>query len=144
MNDRPICFGKFEFPRVCGLEYQQNEAKSDTDYLFVGDRNDSFSMYFEKDFPIFSVPDKPDWDYCLFELKRKGRVIRFFCPEKRKDLDSAVWYFYVDLLDEQGAVHSLPGQVRVGFETSLFRPTRSKPKFIEVLESVRLKTPAAL
>jgi hypothetical protein len=138
MTDKRILFGDFEFPRTNGLEYLLNEEKLVTDYLFVNEPHEKFSMYFEEGFPIFVVPENSDRPYCLFEMKNGGRKIKFFCPEKHPNLDSVVWYFYVELLDESGGVHGLPGQVRVGMRDFQSELAKGKPKFIEVLEGVQL------
>lgn len=138
MTEKTIRFGKFEFPIHKGLEYLVNERLSDTDFLLINEPGESFSMTFEKDFPIFTVPENSERDYCLFELKRKDRIIRFFCPEKRANLDTAIWYFYVELQNGDGKIHSLPGQVRVEFDGDSLRRARGKPKFIELLEGVRI------
>ena len=140
MSEKSITFGRFEFPMEKGLEYLINENLPETDFLCINEPHDTFSMMFEKDFPIFSVPENIDKDYCLFELKRSNRTIRFFCPEKHKNLNSAVWYFYMDMLDENGETHTLPGQVRVEFDgDSIRQSARGKPKFIEVLEQITLR-----
>lgn len=138
MSDKRILFGDFEFPRENGLEYLLNEEGLVTDYLFVNEPRDGFSMYFENGFPIFTVPEDSARPYCLFEMKRPGRVIRFFCPEKHPNLDSVVWYFYMELLDEKGVAHGLPGQVRVGLEGLRAGLAKGKPGFIEILERVQL------
>ena len=138
MTDKRILFGDFEFPRIRGLDYLLDEKKPVTDYLFVNEPRDYFSMYFENGFPIFTVPENSERPYCLFELKRPGRMIKFFCPEKYPNLDSVVWYFYVEVFDEQGVAHGLSGQVRVGLDEFQAKLAKGKPKFIEVLESVKL------
>ena len=140
MTDKRILFGEFEFPVEKGLEYLINENVPETDFLLVNEPHDTFSMTFEKDFPIFTVPKNSDRDYFLFEQKRKDRVIKFFCPEKHENLDSAVWYFFMELYDERGEAHTLPGQVRVEFDGNILRQTKGKPKFIELLEQVKLTT----
>ena len=144
MTDKCILFGKFEFPVEKGLEYLVNENLPETDFLCINEPHDTFSMMFEKDFPIFTVPEHSDRDYCLFELKRSGREIKFYCPEKHKNLDMAVWYFYMELFDEQGVAHGLPGQVRVEFDGNILRQAKGKPKFIELLEGVKLATVASV
>ena len=143
MTDKRILFGDFEFPRTNGLEYLLNEEKLVTDYLFVNEPHEKFSMYFEEGFPIFVVPENSERPYCLFEMKNGGRKIKFFCPEKHPNLDSVVWYFYVELLDESGGVHALPGQVRVGMRDFQSELAKGKPKFIEVLEGVQLTSAAS-
>ena len=143
MTDKRILFGEFEFPVEKGLEYLINENVPETDFLLVNEPHDTFSMTFEKDFPIFTVPKNSDRDYFLFEQKRKDRVIKFFCPEKHENLDSAVWYFCMELYDERGEAHTLPGQVRVEFDGNILRQARGKPKFIELLEQVKLVTVAS-
>ena len=140
MTDKRILFGKFEFPVEKGLEYLINDNIPETDFLLVNEPHDTFSMTFEKNFPIFTVPQNSDRDYFLFEQKRKDRVIKFFCPEKHANLDSAVWYFYMELYDENGEAHILPGQVRVEFDGNILRQAKGKPKFIELLEQVKLTT----
>ena len=143
MTEKRILFGKFEFPMEKGLEYLVNENLPETDFILINEPSDSFSMTFEKDFPIFTVPENSERNYLLFELKRDGRLIKFFCPEKHKNLDSAVWYFYMDMVDENGETHTLPGQVRVEFDGDILRQAKGKPKFIEVLERIKLIPSAA-
>ena len=143
MTEKCILFGKFEFPVEKGLEYLVNENISETDFLCINEPHDTFSMMFEKGFPIFTVPKNTDRDYLLFELKRSERVIRFFCPEKHKNLDSAIWYFCLELYDERGEAHTLPGQVRVGFDGKSIRQAKGKPKIIELLEGVKLAAAAS-
>ena len=143
MTDKRILFGKFEFPVEKGLEYLVNENLTETDFLLINEPHDVFSIIFEKDFPIFTVPKNSERDYFLFEQKRQDRVIRFFCPEKHENLDSAVWYFYMELYDENGEAHTLPGQVRVEFDGNILRQIKGKPNFIELLEGVKLATVAS-
>ena len=128
----------FEFPVEKGLEYLVNENLPETDFILINEPRDSFSMTFERDFPIFTVPQNSQRDYLLFELKRDGKLIKFFCPERHKNLDSAVWYFCMDMVDEKGETHTLPGQVRVVFDGDCLRQVKGKPKFIEVLEGIKL------
>lgn len=144
MTEKSILFGRFEFPVERGLEYLINENVPETDFLLINEPSESFSLMFEKDFPIFTVPENSDRDYLLFELKRSERVIKFFCPEKHKNLDTAVWYFYMELYDENGEAHTLPGQVRVEFDGNCIRHAKGKPKFIELLEGVKLATAASV
>ena len=138
MTDKCILFGEFEFPRTNGLEYLLNEECPVTDYLFVNEPHDRFSIYFENGFPIFTAPENSDRPYCLFEMKRPGRNIKFFCPEKHPNLNTVVWYFYVELFDEKGEAHGLPGQIRVGSDDACLRMAKGKPQFFEVLENVKL------
>ena len=142
MAEKHILFEGFEFPIINGLEYLINENVPETDFLLINEPSAIFSLMFEKDFPIFKVPESSERDYCLLELKRSDRVIKFFCPEKHKNLDSAVWYFCMELFDENGAVHALPGQVRVEFDGEHLRKVKGKPQFIEVLEQVKLTNAA--
>lgn len=86
MTEKRILFGKFEFPVEKGLEYLVNEQIAETDFLLINEPDDTFSLMFEKDFPIFTVPENSEREYCLFELKRSDRVIKFFCPERQKIL----------------------------------------------------------
>jgi hypothetical protein len=140
VTEKRIRFGRFEFPVEKGFEYLINENLSETDFLLINDPHDAFSIMLEKDFPIFTVPEKSDRDYCLFELRRRDRIIKFFCPEKQAHLDTAVWYFYMELFDESGEAHPLPGQVRVEFNGNRIREVKGKPKFMELLEGVKLAT----
>lgn len=133
-----VLFEEFEVPIIKGLEYLGNEKIVNNDYLFINELNDEFSIYFEKEFPVFKIPKNLSRNYCLFELKRDNKNIKFFCPEKQKNIDSAVWYFYVEIIDENGKVHTLPGQVRVMFEGMNMFKVKGIPKFINVLEKVKI------
>ena len=138
MTEKRILFGEFEFPVEKGLEYLINENVPETDFLLINEPHDTFSMTFEKDFPIFTVPKNSDRDYFLFEQWRKDRVIKFFCPEKHPNLDTVVWYFYVELFDSDGTPYGLPGQVRVDTNDPYVRMMKGKPPFLEILETVKL------
>ncbi|MBQ2377463.1 MAG: hypothetical protein II297_03570 [Clostridia bacterium] len=144
MTDERITFGDFEFPRTAGLEYLTNENLLPTDYLFVNEPRDSFSMYFEDGFPLFQPPEKSEDPYWLFEVNRPDRKIRFFCPEKSGNAKTAIWYFCLEMLDGEGVLHLLPGQIRVELNWLRLGISSQKPKFIEVLENVRLKPSGAI
>jgi hypothetical protein len=138
MKGNRILLGNFEFNKISGLEYLFDENNDVTDYLFVKSQHGGFSMYFEDGFPPFTVPENTDRPYCLFEIKRPDRAIKFYCPEKRKNLDEAVWYFYVEIVDSRKMLHRLIGQVTVSFDPPFLNISEKKPKFIEVLENVKL------
>lgn len=133
-----VLFDEFELPIIKGMEYLVNDKIISSDYLFINELNDGFSMYFEKDFPVFNIPQKSDRNYNLLELKRENKNIKFFCPEKLKSIDSAVWYFYVEIFDECGNIHILPGQVRVSFDGLNMFQAKGIPKLIDVLEKVKI------
>jgi hypothetical protein len=138
VTEKRILFGEFEFLVEKGLEYLVNENIPETDFLCINEPNDAFSIMLEKDFPMFTVPENSDRSYCLFEMKRPGRAIKFYCPEKHKNLDTVVWYFYMELFDKQGVAHGLPGQVRVELDEPGVSMAKGEPQFIKVLERVRL------
>ena len=94
------------------------------------------------DWTKFTVPENSNRENCLFEIRRKGKKISFFCPERHKNLKSEVWYSYVELFDENSRVHELPGQVRVDTNDPCIRLMGGKPRFIEVLENITLNTSA--
>ena len=136
MADKRIRFGEFYIPVINGLEYLTDESRSETDFLFINGPGDSFSMYFEKDFPVFEIPKGKCRDYGLFEINRQNKRIKFFCPEKRESLRYAVWYFYVEYYSDGGESKILPGQVRVSFDMTSLIQSRDRPGFIEVLEQI--------
>ena len=138
MTEKRILFDKFEFPRIKGLEYLLDEKKAVTDYLFVNEPHEKFSMYFENNFPIFKVPENIERSYCLFEVKLSDRRIKFFCPEKHPNLDTVVWYFYMELFNGEGESYGLPGQVRVDTDDFCVCMKKGKPPFFEILETVKL------
>lgn len=138
LMEKIILFDEFEVPIIKGLEYLSNEKIINSDYLFINESNDGFSMYFDKEFPVFNIPENSERNYCLFELKRNNKNIKFFCPEKQKNINSAVWYFYLEMIDERGVVHTLPGQVRVIFDGISIFQVKGVPKLIDVLDKVKI------
>ena len=137
MPEKSIIFDQFECPIIDGLNYLMNEQIPDSDYLFVNEPNDYFSIYFEKNFPVFKVPDKLERDYCLFQIKKSNRIIKFFCPEKQKKINNVVWYFYVELTDNNGQLHILPGQVRVVYDNKDFL-LKKMDSIIHIIELVNI------
>lgn len=140
MLAKRVLFEDFEFPVVKGLEYLMDEENPTTDYLFINEPNEKFSMYFERGQNPFDVSQTSETDktYCLFQIKRKNRTIHFYCPERLPNRESVMWYFYVEILDEYGKVHTLPGQIRVVLEDGCLRMSDGKTQFIKILEQVKL------
>ena len=118
MNNNTIILGNFRFRKINGLKYLFDEEKTVTDYLFVKSQHEGFSMYFEDDFPLFTVPEHTERSYSLLEIKRPDRII-------------------------EGKAHRLIGQVMVDLDLPFFKIAERKPKFIEVLEQVGLNKSAA-
>ena len=140
MLAKRVLFEDFEFPVVKGLEYLMDEENPTTDYLFINEPNEKFSMYFERGQNPFDVSQTSETDkpYCLFQIKRKNRTIHFYCPERLPNRESVMWYFYVEILDENGKVHTLPGQIRVVLADGCLRMSDGKTQFIKILEQVKL------
>ncbi len=131
-------FGEFEIPVIRGYVYLGNEAETAMEYLFVNERSGQFSLYFENGMPGFVIPAEglENRSYNLFELNSVNRRIRFFCPEKHKELDSVIWYFEIELLDAKGERHSLPGQITVLCDSTVCR--NHQPRFVELLKRIEL------
>ena len=140
MLEKRVLFDRFEFPVIRGLNYLMDDKSPTSDYLFINDPHEKFSMYFEVGQKHFNVTEKGEKenDYCLFQIKRTNRTIHFYCPERLPNRESVMWYFYVEILDENGKVHTLPGQMRVVLKSSCLRLTDEKEQFIEILEQVKL------
>ena len=68
MLERRVLFDSFEFPVIRGLDYLMDEENPTTDYLFINEPHEKFSMYFERGQKPFEVTDKnaTDKEYCLF------------------------------------------------------------------------------
>ena len=140
MLEKRVLFDRFEFPVIRGLNYLMDDKSPTSDYLFINDPHEKFSMYFEVGQKHFNVTEKGEKenDYCLFQIKRTNRTIHFYCPERLPNRESVMWYFYVEILDENGKVHTLPGQMRVVLKSICLRLTDEKEQFIEILEQVKL------
>ncbi|MBQ8213894.1 MAG: hypothetical protein IJZ80_07790 [Clostridia bacterium] len=135
-----VLFDRFEFPVIRGLDYLMDEENPSTDYLFINEPRERFSMYFERGQKPFEVMENgaTDKEYCLFQMRRPNRTIHFYCPERLPDRESVMWYFYVEIFDGNGRSHVLPGQMRVVLADGCLRMSGGKEKFIEILENVQL------
>ena len=140
MFEKRVLFDRFEFPVIRGLNYLMDDKSPTSDYLFINDPHEKFSMYFEVGQKHFNVTEKGEKenDYCLFQIKRTNRTIHFYCPERLPNRESVMWYFYVEIFDENGNPHVLPGQIRVVLADGCLRMSDGKMQFIEILEQVKL------
>lgn len=141
MLEKRVLFDRFEFPVIRGLNYLMDDKSPTSDYLFINDPHEKFSMYFEVGQKHFNVTEKGEKenDYCLFQIKRTNRTIHFYCPERLPNRESVMWYFYVEILDENGELQILPGQIRLSFPKGCIKITERKSPFIKILEQVELK-----
>ena len=146
MFEKRVLFDRFEFPVIRGLNYLMDDKSPTSDYLFINDPHEKFSMYFEVGQKHFNVTEKGEKenDYCLFQIKRTNRTIHFYCPERLPNRESVMWYFYVEIFDENGNSHVLPGQIRVVLADGCLRMSDGKTQFIEILEQVKLSNEAGI
>ena len=136
--EKNVLFDKYEFPLIKGYEYLINSDNLNSDYLFINEEHNKFSIHFEKDFPMFTIPKNLERNYCFLELKRSNRIINFFCPEKQENLDSVIWYFYIEITDSHQQTHILPGQIRVELKEKNNSNIKLISKLIEIFEKVKL------
>lgn len=135
-----IIFDRFEIPVLKGLNYLLDETKPTTDYLFINEPHEKFSMYFESGQKPFEISDRAikNGDYCLLEMKRQNKSLHFYCPERLIGKGAVMWYFYVQFFAEDGGLFVLPGQIRVVMPDGCFRYADGKAKFIEVLDNIKV------
>jgi hypothetical protein len=88
------------------------------------------------------LPDGEGESYYTFEIKLPLRKISFFCPQKNKRLNTVVWYFCLEITDEDGARHELAGQITLMLDELQDLIAKGKPKFIEVLENIKVSSSA--
>ena len=68
-----VLFDEFEVPKIKGLEYLVNDSLVSSDYMFINELKDGFSMYFEKNFPIFNIHKNSSRDYITSISHQKFR-----------------------------------------------------------------------
>lgn len=141
MLEKHVLFDRFEFPVIKGLSYLLDEESPTSDYLFINEPHNKFSMYFETGQKPFSISETAteNQEYCLLELNRKNRKICFYCPERPQNRESVMWYFYVELFDDNGNACILPGQIRMAFSKGCMRIAEQHSRFVTILEQVKLK-----
>ena len=119
-QDDRIQFEKFSFPILPGLIYEKDGNQRIGELLFIDDSRERFRIYFESGMSCLDIrvwERNPDRVY--FQEHTFGNItLHLCCPIPSCGKQSCVGYFHAELLDADGVVHILPGQL------SLKRPSR--------------------
>ena len=142
MGYERVLYDRYEIPVIEGYEYLFDEKKPVTDYIFINEPPDGFSIYLEKGVKPFTehleLYRKGDRTFKLVTVKLADRNIHFICFESNPNRDAVVWYFYIELFDKQGDTHILPGQVRVVLSDGSPPILDGNTPFIKILEQINL------
>lgn len=112
-QDGRIRFEQFSFPVLPGLVYEKDGNPCIGELLFIDDSRERFRIYFESGMSCLDMrvwERDPEHVYC--QQHSFGNItLHLCCPVSVCGKQSCVGYFHAELMDEDGVVHILPGQL---------------------------------
>lgn len=102
--------------------------------LFVYDPQEKYLISFESGMPCFDLRYRGNPNYHSEEYGDGHIKINLCYREASSKVHSSMVYFHVELLDAEGNVHSLPGQMKISSENGW--SLESKDILMELLRSI--------
>ena len=130
-----IILNNFQIPIIKGLTYLTDNSESIESVVINAPRM-QYSLYFEKNMKNQDIENIDEYNLIL--IKKNNHKIYFFYPYKQNKIKTTLWYFKIEILDEEGKVNILPGQVLM--DSSIINKQRNSIKlpFMNILENVKI------
>ena len=133
--ENKIILSNFQIPIIKGLTYLTDNSESIESVVINAPRM-QYSLYFEKNMENHDIENIDEYNLIL--IKKNNHKIYFFYPYKQNKIKTTLWYFKIEILDEEGKVNILPGQVLM--DSSIINKQRNSIKlpFMNILENVKI------
>ena len=133
--ENKIILSNFQIPIIKGLTYLTDNSESIESVVINAPRM-QYSLYFEKNMKNQDIENIDEYNLIL--IKKSNYKIYFFYPYKQNKIKTTLWYFKIEILDEEGKVNILPGQVLM--DSSIINKPRNSIKlpFMNILENVKI------
>ena len=133
--ENKIILSNFQIPIIKGLTYLTDNNESIESVVINAPRM-QYSLYFEKNMKNQDIENIDEYNLIL--IKKNNHKIYFFYPYKQNKIKTTLWYFKIEILDEEGKVNILPGQVLM--DSSIINKQRNfvKLPFMNILENVKI------
>lgn len=133
--ENKIMLSNFQIPIIKGLTYLTDNSESIESVVINAPRM-QYSLYFEKNMKNQDIENIDEYNLIL--IKKNNHKIYFFYPYKQNKIKTTLWYFKIEILDEEGKVNILPGQVLM--DSSIINKQRNSIKlpFMNILENVKI------
>lgn len=133
--ENKIILSNFQIPIIKGLTYLTDNSGSIESVVINAPRM-QYSLYFEKNMKNQDIENIDEYNLIL--IKKNNHKIYFFYPYKQNKIKTTLWYFKIEILDEEGKVNILPGQVLM--DSSIINKPRNSIKlpFMNILENVKI------
>lgn len=142
MEDKIIKLSNFQIPIIKGLKYLTDFKDSCNESLLINAPRMQYSIYFEKNMENQNIENIEEYNLIL--IKKNNHKIYFFYPYKQNKIKTILWYFKIEITDDDGKVNILPGQVLM--DSSIVNKDKNQIRlpFMNILENVKINQSISL
>lgn len=110
-----MVFNGFLFPILPGLKYFFDGSNSHPDQMFIEDADEMFTVSFENGMKCREIIEekKADRQYEITDFRNGSKYICLCYPKYESSSLGTVGYFNIELTDDCGSIHNLPGQLYI-------------------------------
>lgn len=144
-QDSRIRFEQFSFPVLPGLVYEKDGNKRIGDILFIDDSRGRFQIYFESGMSCLdTLVCERNQEQFSWQEHSLGALKLLLCyPARDCRKPSCVGYFRAELTDNDGVIHTLPGQIKLERSARQLDGLRCITALCELMDELRFEpTPA--
>jgi len=113
--EKSISFDGYVFPKLEGLIYEKDGDKEGGEVLFIDDTKGRFTITFEVGMQCLDLllsASRRD-DFQTMEYVHNNKRLHLCYPQQAKKTRPSMGYFHLEITDENGDVHILPGQMSI-------------------------------
>lgn len=142
MEDKIIKLSNFQIPIIKGLKYLTDFNDSCNESLLINAPRMQYSIYFEMNMENQNIENIEEYNLIL--IKKNNHKIYFFYPYKQNKIKTILWYFKIEITDDDGKVNILPGQVLM--DSSIVNKDKNQIRlpFMNILENVKINQSISL
>ena len=136
MNTQRVRFEDFVFHIPSEMLFEKDGNPERGECLFIHDLNEHCLISFESGMQCFDMILKEKADVCSEEYSTRQVKAMFCYPEMQTEKRRYMVYFHAEVLDSNGSIHILPGQMNV----AAGNPWAAEPRkfLLELLQNVEI------
>jgi len=129
-NNSMISFGKYLFPLLPELIYCKDGDNED-ELLFIEDNEGIFTLSFEKGMKCIDllVASEQEDSFGNLQYQQGNKKLHFCYPLQSDELRPHMGFFHIEIRDDFGRVHILPGQLCISPSNKYIDTLKEYPVF---------------
>ena len=136
---KKMAFEEYLVPILPNLIYEKDGNEQNGEVLFIAEQFGDFMISFESGMQCIDLLVEGRDEYHKMHLEKENKKLLLCYPIQKEKLRSQIGYFHYELIDRNGGLHILPGQINIELPLQYDHSLKAMSVLQEILWGLQLK-----